>query len=128
MTWICTLNEQKIIPLNSKDHATETPKTIDELITVLSEGERTTYNHTIHSIKFPANTFDKYSSWSDECYTRNCIINNEQFELILLFKYRCIEKKPENKTQYLGSVLKKYVVSLSFYVTKIDLKSTERHS
>lgn len=74
--------------MNSNEHTTETLQTIDELITALSEGERTTYNHIIHSIKFPANALDKYSSWSEECYTRNCIINNERFELILL----CWEK------------------------------------
>ena len=80
------MNKKK--PLNSNEHTKETLQTIDELITALSEGEKTTYNHIIHSIKFPANTLDKYSSWSSECYTRNCIIKNERFELILL----CWEK------------------------------------
>ena len=28
--------------------------------------------------------FERYCSWSNECYTRNCIVDNESFELILL--------------------------------------------
>ncbi|MFY0629591.1 MAG: hypothetical protein JXR05_04365 [Flavobacteriaceae bacterium] len=59
-------------------------QSLDELITALSEGERTTYNHIIRSIKFPENTFENYCSWSNECYTRNCIVENEKFELILI--------------------------------------------
>jgi cysteine dioxygenase len=80
------LNEQKkeIIILNSQDNTTETLQTVNELITALSEAERATYNHIIRSIRFHENAFEKYSSWSDECYTRNCIIDNEKFELILI--------------------------------------------
>ena len=70
--------------LTSSEHSTTTLQSLDELITALSEGERTTYNHIIHSIKFPENAFENYCSWSDECYTRNCIVDNEKFELILI--------------------------------------------
>ncbi|MCT4697769.1 cysteine dioxygenase family protein [Tenacibaculum haliotis] len=59
-------------------------QSLDELVTALSEGERTTFNHIIHSVKLPIKTFEDYISWSEECYTRNCIVNNEKFELILL--------------------------------------------
>lgn len=31
-----------------------------------------------------SSVFNDYCSWSDECYTRNCIVDNEKFELILL--------------------------------------------
>mgnify|MGYP000194532601 CR=1 FL=1 len=70
--------------MNSNEPSSTTIQTIDDLVTALSEGERTTYNHIIHSIKFSKNAFEKYASWSDDCYTRNCIANNEKFELILI--------------------------------------------
>lgn len=63
---------------------TKVLQSLDELITALSEGERTAYNHIIRSMKFPENAFENYCSWSDECYTRNCIVENEKFELILI--------------------------------------------
>jgi cysteine dioxygenase len=70
--------------LNSNEKNNQKLQSLDELITALSEGERTTYNHIIHSIKFPENAFDAHSSWSDACYTRNCIVDTEKFELILI--------------------------------------------
>ena len=70
--------------LNSTDSSTTTLQTLNDLVTALSEGERTTFNHIIHSIKFTAKDFENYASWSDDCYTRNCIVNNEKFELILI--------------------------------------------
>jgi cysteine dioxygenase len=79
------MNKKKIkIILNSNENNIKTPQTISELIVALSEGERTTYNHIIHSINFPSNAFEKYVSWSNKCYTRNCIVDNEKFELILI--------------------------------------------
>mgnify|MGYP001036348702 CR=1 FL=1 len=77
--------KKRYIILISNEHSTTTTlQSLDELITALSEGERTTYNHIIHSIKFPENAFENYCSWSDECYTRNCIVDNEKFELVLI--------------------------------------------
>lgn len=71
--------------MNSNEHTIPVVlQSLDELITALSEGERTTYNHIIHSVKFPANAFENYCSWSNDCYTRNCIVDNEKFELILI--------------------------------------------
>jgi cysteine dioxygenase len=70
--------------LNSNPTNIEKLQSLEELVTALSEGERTTYNHIMHSIKFPENAFDEHSSWSDECYTRNCIVDTEKFELILI--------------------------------------------
>ncbi|AUC84076.1 hypothetical protein CW731_01665 [Polaribacter sp. ALD11] len=70
--------------MNSNEDNTTTPQALSDLITALSEGERTTYNHIIHSTKLNANAFEKYASWSNECYTRNCIVDNEKFELILI--------------------------------------------
>ncbi len=58
--------------------------TVKDLITTLYEEESAAYNHIIRSVKFKAATFEKYTSWSEECYTRNCIVDNEKFELILI--------------------------------------------
>ncbi|MFY0604450.1 MAG: cysteine dioxygenase family protein [Flavobacteriaceae bacterium] len=70
--------------MNSNEQTTETLQTLNDLISALSEGERTTYNHIMHNSNFQPKDFEKYASWSDECYTRNCIIDNEEFELILI--------------------------------------------
>lgn len=70
--------------MNSNEPSTATLQSLDDLVTALSEGERTTYNRILHTINFPANTFKNYCSWSDKCYTRNCIVDNERFELILI--------------------------------------------
>lgn len=70
--------------MNSDQKPIENLQTLDDLITALSEGERTTYNHIIHSIKLEPNDFKTYSHWSTDCYTRNCIVDTEKFELILI--------------------------------------------
>lgn len=70
--------------MNSNENTPVVLQSLDDLISALSEGERTTYNHIIHSIKFTSKSFENYSSWSDECYTRNCIVDTERFELILI--------------------------------------------
>lgn len=70
--------------MNSNEHSTKTLQSLNDLITALSKGDKTTYNNIIQSIKFQKNTFDEYVSWSEECYTRNCIVDNEEYELILI--------------------------------------------
>ncbi|MFQ3296752.1 MAG: cysteine dioxygenase [Polaribacter sp.] len=70
--------------MNSKENSTTTLQNLNDLITALAEGERTTYNHIIHSLKLKATAFEKYAFWSNECYTRNCIADTEKFELILI--------------------------------------------
>lgn len=74
--------------MNSSKQLPQTDQKLNDLITALSEGERTTFNDIIRSANLPKSAFEEYSSWSNECYTRNCIIENEKFELILL----CWEK------------------------------------
>lgn len=61
---------------------------VNELVTALSEGERATFTDIIHSINLPSSAFEPFCSWSNKSYTRNCIVENEKFELILL----CWEK------------------------------------
>lgn len=70
--------------MDSNENTTATLQTINDLITALAEGERTTYNHIIHSLKIKADAFKSFAFWSDKCYTRNCIEDNEKFELILI--------------------------------------------
>lgn len=63
-------------------------QSLDELVSSLSEGERTDFSDIIKRTNISAFDFESFDSWSDECYTRNCIVENEDFELILL----CWEK------------------------------------
>ena len=70
--------------MNSNENTPFTYQSLDELITALSEQERTKYNHIMHSVKLSADAFDDYCSWSDDCHTRNCIVDTEKFELILI--------------------------------------------
>lgn len=74
--------------LNTTENTPVTCQTLSELVTALSEEERTIYNQIFRSIQIPSNAFKDYCSWSEECYTRNCIFENDKFELILL----CWEK------------------------------------
>lgn len=70
--------------MNSSKNTPVALQSLDELITALSEEDSRKYNHIIRSIAFSPDDFENYSSWSDDCYTRNCIIDNEKFELILI--------------------------------------------
>ncbi len=74
--------------MNSDPHDALACQSIEELVTALTEGERTTYTSIIRSMEIPTPVFRNYDSWSDESYTRNCIVNTEEFELILI----CWEK------------------------------------
>ena len=62
----------------------ENLQTLDDLTTALSESDRTTYNHIIRTINIDPKELSKYTSWSEDYYTRNCIVNTEKFELILI--------------------------------------------
>ncbi|WP_115462177.1 cysteine dioxygenase [Winogradskyella aurantiaca] len=70
--------------MNSNPDSLETLLTLDDLITALLEEDKTTYNYLIKSISLEAKDFDAYTSWSKDCYTRNCVVNNEKFELVLI--------------------------------------------
>lgn len=64
---------------------------IKDLVTVLSETEKNDYAEIMHSLDLPLSAYEECSTWCKDCYTRNCIANNESFELILL----CWEKGQE---------------------------------
>ena len=74
--------------MNSHIQNHETYQSITELITLLSNEGHKQYADIFSSIKLSKSAFKDCSSWSDESYTRNCIVENEKFELILL----CWEK------------------------------------
>ncbi len=74
--------------MNHFENNSDSIQTITEAISALSEGERTDYAQIIKNINIPPNDYATFASWSKECYTRNCIIDTEEFELILL----CWEK------------------------------------
>ena len=59
-----------------------------ELTAALTENQQNTYHQIIRSVAIPEAAFEDFCSWSEDCYTRNCIFENEKFELILL----CWEK------------------------------------
>ena len=70
--------------MNYSEKSTKTYQTLNELITALSQEKSAEYDNIIRSIELPISAFEKYCSWSNESYTRNCIVENERFELILL--------------------------------------------
>lgn len=59
-------------------------QSLNDLVAALSEEERMKYGDIISSVNLPLNVFQDCCSWSDDCYTRNCIVENEKFELILI--------------------------------------------
>ena len=74
--------------MNSKEGHPILYQTLKELVIALSEQEKANYNDIIGSTHLPSIAFESCCSWSEDCYTRNCIVENEKFELILL----CWEK------------------------------------
>ena len=74
--------------LNSNEYFPTVDKSIDDLVQALKENNNSNFTSIITSTYLSIHTLEEYSSWSDECYTRNCIEENEKFELILL----CWEK------------------------------------
>lgn len=70
--------------MNSNEKNPISFQSLEELVTTLSEEERSKYTDIIRLMKLPNGTFENHCSWSDKSYTRNCIAENDQFELILL--------------------------------------------
>ncbi len=64
-------------------------ETFAELVQILDEEERTNYTEILNALELPIVEFKKYATWSESCYTRNCIVENENFELLLI----CWDKK-----------------------------------
>ncbi len=58
--------------------------TLSDLTSALSEGERTTFGKILSTINLSLEELQEVQSWSKDCYTRNCIIDTEKYELILI--------------------------------------------
>ncbi len=69
----------------------ETINSLPEFITKLEENEINDYPKIIKSLSIPSAEFEKYATWNEDRYTRNCIVRTDTFELILL----CWNKKQE---------------------------------
>lgn len=79
------VNRQKTLTvLNLNEQSPVACHTLNDLISALSEEERTTYHAILQSCSLPASEYKNHASWSNDCYTRNCIAENDQFELVLL--------------------------------------------
>ena len=74
--------------MESTKNEQKTLNSFSELIQVLDEVERKNYTTILKSMQLPKAEFEKFATWSDTCYTRNCVVENENFELILI----CWEK------------------------------------
>lgn len=74
--------------MTSEKELPKSIETLNELVDSLTEGERVTFGDIVHSIQIPKQDFEEINSWSKKCYTRNCIAQGDEFELILL----CWEK------------------------------------
>lgn len=70
--------------MSFNEEKSTTLETLNDLSKALSEGERTTYDHIIRTMELPKSVFEGFCSWSEDSYTRNCIVDTEAFELILL--------------------------------------------
>ncbi|NRA13809.1 MAG: cysteine dioxygenase family protein [Crocinitomicaceae bacterium] len=70
--------------MNTDQTISLTIQSFNDLISTLSEEERTNYAEILHSLSIDPAEVNSYHSWSDEKYTRNCVVENEAFELILI--------------------------------------------
>ena len=74
--------------MNSIEKIPQLVEPLTDFISALSKGERKTFDNITRTANLSKSDFEKYCSWSKKCYTRNHIVKNEDFELILL----CWEK------------------------------------
>ena len=62
----------------------ETINSLSEFIKKLDESEAKSFPKIIKSLAIPNSEFEKFATWKEDRYTRNCIVRTEAFELILL--------------------------------------------
>ena len=62
--------------------------TINQLIKALSDSSAKELNNIYNYLNIPFSEYEPYLFWSNENYTRNCIVRTEKYELLLL----CWEK------------------------------------
>ena len=71
----------------------KSPDHIQDLINLLSKSSIEDYNTILKTFNFSTIDFKPFESWSSNKYTRNCLCNTEDFELLLL----CWEKGQETE-------------------------------
>lgn len=59
-------------------------ETLEELVSTLSDEDSIKYSQILRSAQLSSRDFESCCSWSSESYTRNCVVETEDFELILL--------------------------------------------
>lgn len=57
---------------------------VEELLFALNTSDKTQYGAILRRLDLCLKKFEPYQSWIKSCYTRNCIEENDDFELILL--------------------------------------------
>ena len=65
-------------------YTTQPIQTVEELVLALSKEEKSKFGTLLRNMNLSADKFIPYQSWSKNCYTRNCIVENKLFELILI--------------------------------------------
>lgn len=87
MTFERTSNFDELIKYNCERMNTtseESVQTIDDLIAALCENKPAEFPSILRNMNLAKEELRPYQSWSKKCYTRNCIFENDDFELILL--------------------------------------------
>jgi len=57
---------------------------IQQLVQLLSKFPTEEYNTILKDFDFESIDFSSFESWSNDCYTRNCLFRDTDFELILI--------------------------------------------
>ena len=58
--------------------------TIEQLTETLDKADPLEHVKIMKRIKIEASNFEAFTTWTKECYTRNCLARTNQYELILL--------------------------------------------
>ncbi len=67
--------------------------TVAELVdTLKNKPAGSSYLNIMKNIEIPQREFERFYTWSDEHYTRNCLVRTDEFELLLI----CWEKGQES--------------------------------
>ncbi len=74
--------------MQEKHLSLNTIKSIPQLIQQLSQNSKLHYSTILKKTAIPLSDFSPFTSWNKTSYTRNCMVRNSDFELILL----CWEK------------------------------------
>ena len=63
---------------------TENIQSVKDLLGCMSQLNKDQFNSCINAVDLSDCDFEPYSTWSDACYTRNCLYCDERYEVILI--------------------------------------------